>query len=154
MESQKKVNKEMDNITPSAAALVIDNNFVLLVRHEDGADHITGVYGLPSGRVEEGETEIEAARRELEEESGLKADVSDLSEFEGNYYQAKIPRKDGSIVNFGWKVFRVSKWSGDLGSRDGHTTPEWVDIDTLGDLEEKGQLLPNTINAVNASLNK
>ncbi|HVZ67579.1 MAG TPA: NUDIX domain-containing protein [Patescibacteria group bacterium] len=141
----------MEDITPSAAALVIDNNFVLLVRHEDGADHVLGVYGLPGGRIDPGETELEAARRELEEETGLKAELSDLSEFDGNYYQAKIPRKDGSVIKFGWRVFKVSKWSGELGSKDGHTTPEWVDMDTLGDLEEQGKLLPNTINAINAS---
>ncbi|HVZ11897.1 MAG TPA: NUDIX domain-containing protein [Patescibacteria group bacterium] len=141
----------MDNITPSAAALVIDGDQVLLVRTEEGAEHITGMYGLPSGRVDEGETEKEAARRELEEESGIVADLSDLSEFEGNYYQAKIPRKDGSIKNFGWRVFRVSKWSGELGS-DGNTTPEWVSIAGLEEFDKAGKLLPNTINAINAAL--
>lgn len=56
---------------PTVGVLVYRNDEVLLVCHGESAGHLTGVYGLPAGRLGEGESEIEAAVRELEEESGL-----------------------------------------------------------------------------------
>jgi 8-oxo-dGTP pyrophosphatase MutT (NUDIX family) len=48
--------------------------FLVLLRAPDGG----GYWHLPAGGVEEGETEVEAAVRELAEETGLRARVHDL----------------------------------------------------------------------------
>lgn len=138
------------NKIPTVAALLIKDGKVLLVREEAGSGHITGMHGIPSGRVDERESEIDAAVREFGEETGLFAEKKDLSEFPNNYYEASIPRKDGTVKTFTWRVFKVSNFSGEL-KGGSETTPIWVDIEKLDELEKDGRLLPNTINAVKAA---
>ncbi|HLD06679.1 MAG TPA: NUDIX domain-containing protein [Candidatus Nanoarchaeia archaeon] len=62
----------MANIIPTVGVLVYRNGEVLLVQHGAKASHLHGVYGLPAGKLEAGESEEEAAVRELFEETGLK----------------------------------------------------------------------------------
>ncbi len=56
-----------------AVVLVIDQQGQLLMQHRDGAAYVWPYkWGLPGGGIEPGETPEEAARREMEEETGLK----------------------------------------------------------------------------------
>ena len=116
---------------------------VLLVRSGDSSGHITGTYGLPSGRVDEGEKEIDAAAREFEEETGLVVNINDLSEFKNNTFTADIPRKDGTIKRMFWRVYRARNYSGKLKATD-ETVPEWVLIEQL----DSYNLLPNVKNTI------
>lgn len=141
----------MEEIIPTVGVVAISDGRVLLVRHEEGASHLTGVYGLPAGRINNDESEQQAASREFHEETGLFAKDIDFKEFKNNYFTADIPRKDGTIKRFGWKVFKVKNFWGDLMSSE-ETTPQWIDFKELDKLEKEKKLLPNTINAVNASL--
>lgn len=61
---------------PAVLAVVLRDDNVLLVRRANPPDQ--GLWGLPGGRMELGETHLEAALRELEEETGLKADAPRL----------------------------------------------------------------------------
>jgi 8-oxo-dGTP pyrophosphatase MutT (NUDIX family) len=142
-----------ESLTPiaTAAALVFKEDNVLLVTSGVASGHITGTRGLPSGRVDLGETEQEAAARELFEETGLSAKEEDLSEFDGNFFQADIPRKDGTIRRFSWRVFEVGVYTGELRTTD-ETIPEWVAIEDIEDLDKEGKLLPNIKNAIMNSL--
>lgn len=59
-----------DTVVPCVGAIVIDERGrLLLVRrgHEPGA----GLWSIPGGRIEAGETDAEALVRELREETGL-----------------------------------------------------------------------------------
>lgn len=59
-----------DTVVPCVGAIVIDESGrLLLVRrgHEPGA----GLWSIPGGRIEAGETDAEALVRELREETGL-----------------------------------------------------------------------------------
>lgn len=136
-----------EKFTPTVAVLIIKDKRVLLVRHKVAAEHPTGVYGLPSGRISEGESEEEAAVRELQEETGLTVQKENLIQFPNNLYHATLPRKDGSFVKFSWRVFLCKDYSGDLRGAD-ETDPEWVEIVNL----PKYNLLPNVQNAVNTGL--
>jgi len=141
----------MNDLIPTVGVVAISDGRVLLVRHEDGAGHLTGVYGLPSGRINNDESEQQAAAREFHEETGLYAKDIDFTEFKKNYYIADIPRKDGTIKRFGWRVFKVKNFWGELQSSE-ETTPEWVALEKLSNLENENKLLPNTITAINNSL--
>ncbi|MDO8269761.1 MAG: NUDIX hydrolase [Candidatus Levybacteria bacterium] len=136
---------------PTVGVIAISESRVLLVRHEEGAGHITGVYGLPAGRINNDESEQQAAAREFHEETGLYAKDIDFKEFRNNYYIADIPRKDGTIKRFGWRVFKVQNFFGELLASD-ETTPEWIEIEKLDKLEKEKRLLPNTLLVVNEVL--
>lgn len=119
---------------------------ILLVRHERGAGHVTGVYGLPVGRSEEGESPIETAIREAQEEAGIHLVPEELIELPKEY-TADIPRKDGTIKSFSMRVYIKDKYNGDIREGDEETTPEWVPESKLNGLD----LLPNVQSAILAS---
>lgn len=125
-------------IIPSVGIVAFKDEKVLLVKHGEAASHVTGTYGLPAGRFEEGETDIQAAKREFEEETGLNINEEDLHEIPGNDFEATMKRSDGTEKTFSWKVFLASKFDGNISGTD-ETTPEWVDVHKLSMLE----LLPN-----------
>ncbi|MFB6813719.1 NUDIX domain-containing protein [Streptomyces sp. NPDC056347] len=68
-------NAQADGITGFvAAAVVTDANRVLLVRRRPD-DYMGGLWEVPSGKVEDGETILEALHRETTEETGLIIDT-------------------------------------------------------------------------------
>jgi 8-oxo-dGTP diphosphatase len=63
--------------TPCVGAIVLDGEGrLLLIRR--GTPPGKGLWSLPGGRVEKGETDVEALTRELAEETGLHATVGPL----------------------------------------------------------------------------
>lgn len=126
--------------------LIFQNNQVLLVKHGETAGHMTGVYGIPGGRVDEGESLQEAAVREFAEETGLTVLENDIREFPNNEYSADIQRKDGTTKHFTMHIFLASKWEGSL-ENTRETTPEWINVDQL----DSFNLLPNVKEAIHAA---
>ena len=127
----------MGNIIKTAGVLVFLDNNVLLVRHGKKAGHLNDTYGVPAGRLEQAESTIEAAVRELFEETGLKTKTEYLIKVPVEY-TASIERKDGSIKNYNQDTFLCNNWSGELKAND-ETTPEWIAPERLDELK----LLPN-----------
>lgn len=122
----------------TVGVLIIKDGKVLLVRHGESAGHLTGVYGLPAGRLNKDEDEKVAAMRELTEETGLLTTPDDLTEYPNDIYTADIKRKDGKTYTFQIKVFVAKTFIGLLKHSE-ETTPEWIEI---GKLDEYN-LLPN-----------
>lgn len=137
----------MEKSIPTVGTLVFRDSEVLLVRHKEKASFLTDTYGLPSGRVQEGETERIAATRELEEETGLKALAESLVEFPDNLYYAVLERKGGKTLNCSWRVFIAPDFRGELRESE-ETIPEWVIRAQLKELN----LIPNVYNAVQSGL--
>jgi 8-oxo-dGTP pyrophosphatase MutT (NUDIX family) len=125
---------------------VFSKEFVLLVRHKKGADNVTGIYGLPSGRLEDGETNISAAKRELAEETGLITTEEHLTQLPESY-TGELHRKDGATRLFLWTVFLCRHFTGEL-KESKETSPEWVKISDV----KNHHLLPNIENAINKAL--
>ncbi|MEU7635019.1 NUDIX domain-containing protein [Streptomyces sp. NPDC039016] len=65
-----------------AAAVVTDADRVLLVRRNPG-DFMGGMWEIPSGKVEDGETVLDALHRETTEETGLT--IATVSSYIGHF---------------------------------------------------------------------
>ena len=144
-------NKENGKVIPTVGVVAVQGSSVLLVCHEPGGGHITGTYGLPGGRVEEGETEEEAAKREFQEETGLDVPSNNFSSYEGNYIVADVPRKNGTTVKMGWKIFKLQDFKGEF-KASGETTPVWLNLKQVEKLDTQKRLAPNVLNVIRAAL--
>ena len=72
------------------AVIQRDSSVLLLERPKD--DFMGGIYELPSGRVEDGESLDIALHREVEEETGLK--IREIKRYLGHFdYESKSGRK-------------------------------------------------------------
>lgn len=77
-------------IMVGACVIVVQHDFVLLERRADN-----GKWGLPGGSLEPGESMEEVARRELFEETGLRAKTLELLDiFSGPELYYKYPHGD------------------------------------------------------------
>lgn len=114
----------------SVTTIIFRGDEVLLVRNGVSSDHPTGKYGLPAGRVDEGETWEEAAVRECFEESGLRPKkLIKLPTF----YEADLERKDGKKHFVCWS-FYCPEYTGELITTD-EAEPVWVKISKIDELD-------------------
>ncbi len=60
------------DVVRTAAVVLFEKGHVLAVRNGPNTTLGEGVRGLPGGRAARGESDLRAARREFEEETGLK----------------------------------------------------------------------------------
>jgi ADP-ribose pyrophosphatase YjhB (NUDIX family) len=137
----------MDKAVKTVVILVFRDESVLIIGQGDESHHVIGTYGLPGGRVEDGEIEKEAAVRELKEETELLTDTGDMSELPGVEYFGDMARKDGNKISMSMKVFLCRKYQGEPKITE-EGKPIWVPINTLSGYN----LLPNVQDAVNKGL--
>ena len=123
--------------------LLFQGDRVLLVKHGEGAGHLTGVWGIPGGRPIDNETPKETAVREFSEETGLKVENEDLQDFPDNQYTADVQRKDGVSRRYTMKIFLCDTSTGELKSST-ETEPEWIKFSEVS----KYNLFPNGQKAV------
>lgn len=112
-----------DGIVKKVVGAVItesDGKVLLLRRTAD--DHLGGLWELPSGGVDEGETLIKALRREVEEETGLA--VTAIGEYLGHFDYLSRSGKKTRQFNFsatvdGGTAIRLTE----------HDAHEWANAD-------------------------
>ena len=119
----------MKNIQ-TVGVLIFNKNKILLVKHGEKAGHPTGTYGLPAGKIDKSETSMQAAVRELKEETGLVATEENLEKLPITIPPANLIRKDGTTKRFQITLFLCRKYSGEMFAND-ETIPEWVAISEL-----------------------
>jgi 8-oxo-dGTP diphosphatase len=84
----------------SAVILVLENEGKLLVQERLKHPYY-GFWGFPGGKIRWGETIMEAAARELEEETGLSADLT----FRGVYHELTKSKETGEVLED--KIFQI-----------------------------------------------
>ncbi|MET0792974.1 MAG: NUDIX domain-containing protein [Polyangiaceae bacterium] len=103
-------------LMPSVAALVRNQaGQVLFQRRADD-----GLWSLPSGSIDPGETPGQAIVREVREETGLIVEPTRVAAvFGGSAYQLRYPNDD--IVEYTVIVFECRTLGGELGGLDGES---------------------------------
>lgn len=121
-------------LTAGATVIVIKDNRILLNLRAD-----TKTWGIPGGAIELGETIEETARRELFEETGLKAEkFTLLNVFSGNDFYFEYPNGDKlySVI----ALFKAENVSGELFVNDDESLKlSYFGLDELPTLESRAE---------------
>ena len=85
--------KDIEVISNKVRAVILDKDKILVANYG-------GVYLLPGGSIEKGETKEQAIVRELREETGIKYSFKELDElFTLKYYQKEYPLTRETLKN-------------------------------------------------------
>ncbi|WP_270181017.1 NUDIX domain-containing protein [Alkalihalobacillus sp. CinArs1] len=103
---------KIDALKAGVAVIILnENNDVLLQKRKD-----VGLWGIPSGHVEIGETVTEAAVREVKEETNLDVAVKKLIGVYSEPSSQVFHYPDGKVVHFITTCFLAEIIGGDLRS--------------------------------------
>jgi 8-oxo-dGTP pyrophosphatase MutT (NUDIX family) len=113
----------------SAGGVVVRDDEVIVIVPTRRASDGSPVLALPKGHVDPGETPIEAARREVREETGVLAEaVCELGE--SRYWYRRDGRTIGKTVSF----FLFSYKQGDVADHDDEVEEaRWVNLQEAAD---------------------
>jgi len=107
-----------DSVIPCVGAVIKDDRGRLLLikrGHAPGA----GLWSLPGGRIEPGETDAEALVREMREETGLVIEAGQL------IGSVRRPAADGEILDI--RDYAATVTGGTLRAGDDAADARWVD---------------------------
>ncbi len=114
------------SVIPCVGAVVTDEQGRLLMikrGHEPGA----GLWSIPGGRIEPGETDAEALVREMIEETGLAVEVGPL------IGRVQRPGLNGTVIDI--RDYAATVTGGTLRPGDDAADARWVQAAELGSLE-------------------
>ena len=103
------------------AALIFQNNKVLLAKRSTGDQDVFGKWEFPGGKVEKGEDELLAIEREITEEFELKVHAKKF--IVNHVYQ--YPTKTIDL-----RLYECEYVSGEFKLHD-HSQYEWVDLEQI-----------------------
>ena len=106
------------------AGVVIDGSGRLLAARRKSPPELAGGWELPGGKVEPGESEPEALRRELREELGIESAV-------GQRVEGEWPLSEGYVL----RAYLVTVVSGDPQPLADHDALTWLDPGTWTDFD-------------------
>lgn len=114
---------------PGASAAVFRDGKVLLAQRSKPP--LRGVWSLPGGHIEPGETALQAAHRELAEETGVTADLRGVADVA----DVILYRDDGSLrAHYVLAVFYGGWLAGEPCAGDDCQGVRWADPHDLGGL--------------------
>ncbi|MEK7551638.1 MAG: NUDIX hydrolase [Patescibacteria group bacterium] len=136
-ERARRSNGRSKNVLQTAAVVLFRDGHVLAVRNGAGTTLGEGVRSLPGGRANNGESDLETAQREFEEETGLRA--KRLVEYPGNYFFVDKMRINGGVVPASFRVFLCTDYEGEVRPEpSGETVPEWIPLKDFHFLHHTG----------------
>lgn len=110
--------------------IVLDGNRVLLVKR--GREPLQGIWSIPGGKLELGETLRDGVRRELLEEAGLEVRVLDMVEV----FERITPDADGrTAYHYVLIDFLCESLGGEPRAGDDVDDAVWVERTRVGDYE-------------------
>ena len=107
----------------TAAGCLVERGAVLLELRPDDARVTSGVWDIPGGHIEPGETPEQALVRELREELGIEAELFRLGLVQDEE-SARVP------VMYRHFVYLVTRWSGEVCPREGRAL-RWFPVRAL-----------------------
>lgn len=85
--------EELDKVVYKSRAILKDGDSILVANYRN-------IYLLPGGKLDKDENEDDALIREVEEETGVKYNISDFTkELKLTYYQRGYETSEGEIIN-------------------------------------------------------
>lgn len=136
---------QKDGIYRYVVASVVEQNSQILILKRPQKEFMGGIYELPSGKIEENESLLDALSRELQEETGLK--LKEIKKYLGYFdYQSKTGKVTRQF-NFAITSDNVQKII--LSEHDSYT---WVGVNQLSEYsvtENVKLILENFLNGVN-----
>lgn len=90
----------------TAGAMVVNNNKVL-IGLKNGSSYVNGLWNMPQGGIEEGETALIAAKRELQEETNI-IDVECVAQTD--WYACYLPKNIEKSKRYKNLVGQKHKW--------------------------------------------
>ena len=120
------------SVIPCVGAVIKDGQGRLLLIKRGHAP-AAGLWSLPGGRIEPGETDAEALVREMREETGLVIEAGQL------IGTARRPAQDGSVFDI--RDYAAAVIGGTLRPGDDAVDARWVDASELASLPLTGGLV-------------
>ncbi|TKB53717.1 8-oxo-dGTP diphosphatase MutT [Ferrimonas aestuarii] len=104
-----------------AIGLVANSEGKYLISLRQGEQHLAGKWEFPGGKVEAGESELEALKRELDEEVGLEVKTAELIETKAF---------DFPDLQLQLSFYRVTEYLGQAEAKEGQPL-RWASVDEL-----------------------
>jgi len=122
------INEASQEIKTSAGLAIIWENKILLA-HARGSSFKNG-YGIPKGGIEQGETQIDAALREVEEEVGIRVSKNRV---DSNAYQFGVDaRKWGFKKIVHYYIVKINSLQ-EIGLNEPVVPKDWMQLEEIND---------------------
>lgn len=109
---------------PGVGAVIVENGALLLVRRGRGAN--AGLWAVPGGKVDYGETMREAVAREVREETGLEVEVGAVVWVGDAFGPGSSPAWHYTLVDFCCRII-----GGTVAASDDALEAAWVPLDEV-----------------------